>query len=64
MRQKSVVFPLLDVDLEQIFIVFVPQIRDNRLLDVLSESLLVVLVQIRSFVELIADLQNNAILKD
>jgi len=61
MSQQSVVFPLLDVDLEEVFIVFVPQIRDDRLLNVLGESLLVVLMQISSFVKLIADLKNDAI---
>jgi hypothetical protein len=61
MSQQSVVFPLLDVDLEKVFIVFVPQIRDDRLLNVLGESLLVVLMQISSFVKLIADLKNDAI---
>jgi hypothetical protein len=61
MSQQSVVFPLLDVNLEEVFIVFVPQIRDDRLLNVLGESLLVVLMQISSFVKLIADLKNDTI---
>ena len=59
--QQGVILPLLDVGFEEVFIVLVSQCGEYRGVDVLAESLFVVIVQRPSLVELIADLEDDTI---
>ena len=61
MSQQGVIFPLLDVGFEEVFIILVSQCGEYRGVDVLAESPFVVIVQRPSLVELIADLEDDTI---
>lgn len=59
MGQQGVILPLLDVGFKESFIVLVSECREYRVVDVLAETLLVVIVQGSGLVELIADLEDD-----
>jgi hypothetical protein len=59
--QQGVILPLLDVGFKESFIVLVSECGEDRVVDVLAETLLVVIVQGSGLVELIADLEDDTI---
>ena len=60
-HQDGVVFPLLDVVLEQDLLLLLLEVRHDHLLNVLDECVLEVVVQISCLVQLVAELENHTI---